>query len=158
MFTHCHLQWSTAVEELCLVSGQTHIQHQNSLRKRKLTVLLWAGDPSVLVQDILQPEVLAWWLSCSWSGLSPSLGNENIGVVLWYLSGFLSNGRKAVSLGSPPASPHPHHGSRRPSHPLRGQVKDSDIFLPANGLVAVFDSDCKASVIWGELTGRYFGK
>ncbi|GAB0197842.1 phosphoinositide 3-kinase regulatory subunit 5 [Grus japonensis] len=37
--------------------------------------------------------------------------------------------------------------SRLPTPELRGQGKDSDIFLPANGTVAVFDSDCKASVI-----------
>lgn len=48
--------------------------------------------------------------------------------------------------------------SRLTTPGLRGQGKDRDIFLSANGLVAVFDSDCKASVVWGELTGRCFGK
>lgn len=43
--------------------------------------------------------------------------------------------------------------SRLPTPGLRKQGKDNDIFLPANGAVAVFDSDCKASVIGGELMG-----
>lgn len=54
--------------------------------------------------------------------LSLSLGNGNVGVVLWYLSGLLSNGRKVVSLGSPPVQQMTTAG-------LRGQGKDRGVSL-----------------------------
>jgi len=44
--------------------------------------------------------------------------------------------------------------SRLTTPGLSGQGKDSGIFLPAN----VLHSECKASVVWGELVEGHFGK